>query len=44
MSGLGLVPGKGRGEGHRRHLNPSINQCTQFSYLGVPVAIGVGDW
>ena len=21
---------------HRRHLNPSIDQCTQFSYLGVP--------
>ena len=27
-----------------RHLNPSINQCTQFSHLGVPAPAGVGDW
>ncbi len=41
---LGLVPSQGRGGGHRRHLNPSINQCTQFSYLGVPAPAGMGDW
>ena len=42
--GLGLVPSQGWGGGHRRHLNPSINQCTQFSYLGVPAAAGINDW
>ena len=42
--GLGLVPSQGLGGGHRRHLNPSINQCTQFSYLGVPAAAGMNDW
>ena len=41
---LGLVPSQGRGAGHRRHLNPSINQCTQFSYPGVPATAGMGDW
>ena len=24
--------------------DPSINQCTQFSYLGVPVATGMDDF
>ena len=24
--------------------DPSINQCTQFSYLGVPAAAGMSDW
>ena len=24
--------------------DPSINQCTQFSYLGVPAAAGMNDW
>ena len=42
--GLGLVPSQGAGRGHRRHLNPSIDLCTQFSYLGVPATAGMGDW
>ena len=32
----GLVPSEGRGAWHRRQLNPCINQCTRFSYLGAP--------
>ncbi len=32
----GACPQPGEGGGHRRHLNPSVNQCTQFSNLGVP--------
>ena len=40
--GLGLVPSQGSGVGYRRPLNPSINQCTQFSYLGVPAPAGTG--
>ena len=42
--GLGLVPSQGSGVGYRRPLNPSINQCTQFSYLGVPAPAGTSDW
>ena len=43
--GEGLVPRWGGGGAwHRRHLNPSINQCTQFSSLGVPAPAGMSDW
>ncbi len=24
--------------------DPSINQCTRFSYLGVPATAGMSDW
>ncbi len=41
---LGLVPSQGRGGVHGRHLNPSINQCTRFSCLGVPAPAGMSDW
>ena len=35
---------RGWGGGHRRHLNPSIDLCTQFSYLGVSATAGMSDW
>ena len=41
---LGLVPSQGRRGVHGRHLNPSINQCIQFSCLGVPAPAGMSDW
>ena len=28
----------------QRRSNSSINQRLRFSYLGVPVAAGMGDW
>ena len=42
--GLGLVPSQGWGWGAQMTpLNPPINQCTQFSYLGVPAVAGTSD-
>ena len=42
--GLGLVPSQGWGGGAQMTpLNPPINQCTQFSYLGVPAVAGTSD-
>ena len=40
----GACPQLGAGCVAQTTPDPSINQCTQFSYLGVPAAAGMNDW
>ncbi len=40
----GACPQLGAGCVAQTTPDPSINQCTQFSYLGLPAPAGMSDW